>query len=524
VTFGRLYAESCAYARAYRARGVGSGSIVLVALRHGPQLFSSFLGAMLAGAVPSFMPFPSPKQDAAKYWRDHETLFRRIKPALLVTFDANVEAARAAIDGFPVETLLAAVPESSAASTADVFPGLTADCDTVACLQHSSGTTGRKKGVALTHAAIARHVETYAAAIDLSPTDCIASWLPLYHDMGFITSFLMPLLTGTHVVALDPFEWVLRPARLFDIIERYRATLCWQPNFAFSHLVNTTKASARHDLSSMRAFVNCSEPCKPATFERFVARFSTSGVGAGHMSVCYAMAENVFAVTQTAPGRVPSVAVVDAEAFARGVLADPRTGERVARILSCGPLLDGVAIEIRDDAGHVLPERHIGQIALRSAFAFSGYYLQPDVTAQRVRDGWYLTGDLGFLRDGELYVTGRADDMIVVNGRNYYAHEIEEIVTLVPGTLPGRNVAIAVDDERSDAAVVVVLAECADGGDPAVPAAEIRRVVFDRMNLTLHAVQLLPRGSLAKTTSGKISRVENKKMYVERSFPVIVAT
>jgi acyl-CoA synthetase (AMP-forming)/AMP-acid ligase II len=144
---------------------------------------------------------------------------------------------------------------------------------------------------------------------------------------------------------------------------------------------------------------------------------------------------------------------------------------------------------------------------------FNGYYKLPEKTAQRVREGWYHTGDMGLLHDGELYVTGRIDDMLIINGRNYYAHEIEAIVNDVAGTLPGRNVAIGVEDTRTDATVVVILAECARDADDAVASLEIKRLVLETLGLAVHSVVILDSGELIKTTSGKISRSKNKELY-----------
>ena len=512
ITFGELYERASAYASAYAERGVAPGDLVLVILQHTPHLFYSYLGAILAGAVPSFMPFPSPKQRPDIYWRDHDTLFKRIEPALIVTYEENLRAARETLPDFSVPALIAGADLSNAQPAEDPA-GLHADPDAVACLQHSSGTTGLKKGVMLTHRAIIDEVRVYARAIGFEPGDSIASWLPLYHDMGFIGCFMTSVVLGAHLIALDPFEWVMRPTLLLDAIARYRANYTWLPNFAFSHIVNGARRGAMWDLSCVKAFVNCSEPCKAATFERFLERFGSYGVTRERLHVCYAMAENVFAVTQTPLGMPANVLEVDADAFARGVAAPAREGAAFA-VLSCGTPVDGVELEVRDERGFGIPQDRIGEICLRSPFMFDGYYKLPEKTRERLRDGWYHTGDMGFLHQGELYVTGRMDDMLIVNGRNYYAHEIEAIVNHVPGTIPGRNVAIGVNDDRTDATVVVVLAECRPETDDAAVAVEIKRLVLESLGLAIHSVVGLDAGEMVKTTSGKISRSKNKELYV----------
>jgi fatty-acyl-CoA synthase len=517
ISFGDLFERAAAYAHEYRARGVRPGDLVIIILRHTPHLFYSFVGAVLAGAIPSFMPFPTPKQRPEIYWRDHQELFARLHPKLIVTYEENLEAAAASIANFSIETLIASGQILTGGSEG-ALPGITASADEVACLQHSSGTTGLKKGVMLTHRAILAQVEAYAKRLELGSGDRIASWLPLYHDMGFIACFMTPMIEGVRVIALDPFEWVMRPQLLLDAIERYRATLCWLPNFAFTHLVNVTRPGTTVDLSSIRACINCSEPCKPATFERFLRRFESSGVKRESLHVCYALAENVFAATQTTLGETATVIAVDAEAFSAGTIVAGSPGRPSRELLSCGSPIDGVKLAIRDAGGLPVPPDRIGEIFIASDFLFSGYYLQDDLSAAKLRDGWYRTGDLGFTRDDELYVTGRVDDMLIVNGRNYYAHEIEFLVNDVAGVIPGRSVAIAVDD-RSDSTAVVILAEFRDSGQAGDDLArEVRAAILERLGLAVHSVIPLSSGQLVKTTSGKLSRVKNKELYLQGAF------
>jgi acyl-CoA synthetase (AMP-forming)/AMP-acid ligase II len=272
---------------------------------------------------------------------------------------------------------------------------------------------------------------------------------------------------------------------------------------------------ARWDLSSMKAFINCSEPCKGAAFDRFLSRFAASGVTADKLQVCYALAENVFAATQTPLGRPAARLSLEAEALSQGEVRPAGSDANGVEVLSCGRPVDGVSIYIYDDRRGPAKPGRIGEICLRSPFLFQEYYRLPEATRERLRDGWYFTGDMGFMHEGELFVTGRRDDMIVVNGRNFYAHEIEAIVNAAPSVLPGRSVAVGVDDGVLDATVLVVLAEYAQGADAAKTARDIRDAVFDRLGVSVHAVVPLPAGKLVKTTSGKISRKMNKTLYLQ---------
>jgi len=517
ITFGRVLERSLRYTAVYAKYGIKRGDIVVVSLKHSPHLFYGFLGALLAGAIPSFMPFPSSKQNPVHYWRDHGILFDRIEPAAILTYAENAQALAEHLPRFSARTIIASDALFADVTPADAALLDRADADDIACLQHSSGTTSLKKGVMLTHRAIIAAIESYAESIGLTQGDCIASWLPLYHDMGFIACFMTSVVLGTRLAALDPFEWVVRPTSLLDALERNRASFCWLPNFAFSHIVNAARPQAHWDLSGVRAFINCSEPCKPATFERFLNRFSGSGVRPESLHVSYAMAENVFGVTQTALDRPARTMRCDADAFASGRI-EPAQPERLwTTHLSCGKPIAGVRVQITDEGGQTLPDGTIGEIRIASDFLFSGYHHLPEITKKRLRNGWYHTGDLGFFLDGELYVTGRLDDMLVLNGRNYYAHEIEAIVNDVPEVLPGRTVALTIDDQRTDSAVAVVLAETRSEPDARTFGKAVRQAVQERLGLALHDVVSLTAGSLVKTTSGKISRSENKALYLSKT-------
>lgn len=516
ISFEQLYERSRSYTAYYRQRGVRPGDLVIIILKHSAHLFYSYLGAMLLGAVPTFLAFPTPKQRPEVYWAEHKILFDRIEPRLIVTYAENVGHAAKLLQ-MDRTAFGVAADEVLTLRLDDGSPIPRACPDDLACLQHSSGTTGTKKGVMLTHRAIIDAVRSYSEALGFGPSDRIASWLPLYHDMGFIAAFMSSVVNGSHLVALDAFEWVSRPTLLLDTIEQHDASFCWLPNFAFSHIVNTERAGAKRDLSGVRAFINCSEPCRSETMERFVERFSASGVAREMLHACYALAENVFAVTQTRLGQPARTLFVEPQAFRDGVIVPTAgLGEGVA-LLSSGVPLSGTAIEIRAPDGGPAAAAAVGQIFIRSSCLFSGYYRLPESSRRALADGWYATGDLGFLHDGELFVTGRIDDMIILNGRNFYAHEIEALVADVPGVIPGRVCALAVFDAAEDYRTLVLLVECQSDVSGATLKRVLRRRIFDSLSLAVAEIDILAPGELFKTTSGKMSRERNLEHYLRRS-------
>jgi fatty-acyl-CoA synthase len=505
-----LRREAARYAHYFQKNGVRPGEVVLIILRHSPDLFYSFLGAMLAGAIPSFMPCQTSKQDSRLYWSSHQKLFDRIGPCTLLTYGENLDAVRKNV----ANNALRLLDSGEARNAPPNFTASRIAPEQVAFLQHSSGTTGLKKGVALSHAAVLRQVASYANVLKLSPGDRIVSWLPLYHDMGLVACFLLPLITHTPVVMVDPFEWVVNPSLLFAAIKQHRGTLCWQPNFAFHHLCRTVRPSPNHDLSSVRAWINCSEPCRAETFQLFAQTFQSAGVRKEHLQVCYAMAESVFAATQTAPGESPRVLAVDPSALRQGCAIPVPTETLHQALLSTGPSIPGMQIRICDDKGAPLSDGSVGEICLAGDCLFDGYYKLDEETCRKLRKGWYHTGDLGFLYEGELYVTGRKNDLIIVHGRNYYAHELEYIVNQVSGVHPGRNVAAGWFRPEAGTEEVIIIAEIDTTTDHSRLVQDIKQRLLDQAGLLVFDVHLVNSGWLVKTTSGKISRVENLNKYL----------
>ena len=346
----------------------------------------------------------------------------------------------------------------------------------------------------------------------MTAEDTVASWLPLYHDMGLIACFVTPLISGTPIVEISPFDWVTKPALLLESIDAYRATLCWQPNFAYAVLARAVRDEELIDLdlSSVRAFVNCSEPVMAASHDAFSARFA---VGHDRLTACYAMAENVFAVTQSPVGEAPRVDRVCHDTFEREHRAVLSDGGDTIDLVSNGSAIDGVQVRVVAD-GVTCQERSGGEIEIAGDSIFSGYHGRPDLTEAAFSDQWYLTGDLGYLADGELFVTGRAKDLIIIQGRNFYPTDIETAVGELDEIVSGRVVAFGKTDERTGTESLVVLAESdADEDAWGRLGLEIRKTVAQTFDCTVGAVQILPRRWLIKSTAGKPARADSRQKY-----------
>ncbi|HNB53147.1 MAG TPA: fatty acyl-AMP ligase [Anaerolineales bacterium] len=526
ITYRQLMDGAGRYAAMFGQAGIRPGEVVVLILDHGPELIFAFFGAVLHGAIPSILPYLTEKLDPEHYRKSLAALFDLTAPAAVLTapaFAAEVDAARG--ERARPEILLTQLLKVEGSklkvepSTFNLQPS-TIQPSSIVLLQHSSGTTGLQKGVALSHEAVFYQLESYRKAIRLTDEDVIVSWLPLYHDMGLIAGFLMPILLGVPLVLMSPFDWVRAPARLLQAVSQYRGTLTWLPNFAYNFCAQKIRERQLEgvDLSSWRAVINCSEPMHVESHRMFAEKFAPFGLRASALGTCYAMAENVFAVTQGGIDAPPTEDVIGLEEFVgkRLARAVPEGGSALT-MLSAGRPLENVEVRVLGDDRNPLPERVIGELALRSNCMLTGYYHRPDATAQAFHEGWYLTGDLGYLADGEVYITGRKKDLIIVGGKNVYPQDLEYVANEVPGVYPGRVVAFGVYDEQAGTEEVVLVAET-DATDEAARqriADDIRVRVTKGTAVALRLVELVPREWLIKTSSGKIARGANRERYLK---------
>jgi fatty-acyl-CoA synthase len=544
VTTRDLLHGAAGYAHALAAAGIQPGEVVILILQHGEALLQAFLGAILHGAIPSIMPFLTEKLSPEQYRHSLVALFEITAPAAVVTYPEFVDEVRQAIaggdknhpsadkehqaadkqhpSGGPVrQVIISSEVESAPAIDFHSLGGFGRKPGDIVLLQHSSGTTGLQKGVALSHVAVFNQLESYATALQLNAEDVVVSWLPLYHDMGLIAGFLMPVLEGIPLVLMSPFDWVRAPYRLLQAVSKYRGTLSWLPNFAYNFCAQKIRDRDLEsvDLSSWRAISNCSEPMVWRSHQMFLERFRSFGLCPGALTTCYAMAENVFAVTQGGVGGPVTVDEVDQRSYLVDRIARPAVdGQPSIRMLSCGRPIDNTQVRVLDEKHRELSERRVGELALLSDCMLNEYYRRPDATAKAFHNGWYLTGDLGYMADGEVYVTGRKKDLIIVGGKNIYPQDLEALASEVEGIHPGRVAAFGVFNEDTGTEDVVIVAEVEDeAADREMLANEIRQRVTRGSDIALRNVQLVERGWLLKTSSGKVARSANREKYLKRS-------
>lgn len=487
-------------------------SIIGIAQYSGPALHAAWLGVLWSGHIPAMLAPPSPRMELAKYVSGLTGIVNGLKLRALIV-DPESAASMSHLIGD-----VAFVNAADFDPAAQFFPACNIGADDVAILQHSSGTTGQQKAIALSAAEILSHQRAFGERIALSSSDKIISWLPLYHDMGFIAAFLQPLVVGLELVEMSPFAWVSRPAMLLEAISRHRPTLCWLPNFAFSVLAGprVLRSLDGIDLSSVRMWINSAEPVMADSIDRFVAALAPYGVAPESVSTSYGMAENVLAITQSAPGKVQRLTVDREQLETSGQIVEASLeNSRHMVVVSNGPPLASTQLEVRDPQGELLGEGVVGEFHIRGSHRISGYYQRPDLTGGPLEPtSWFATGDLGFIKDGEAFVTGRKKDLLILRGRNYLAQEMEEAICAISGIRPGRVAVFSLPDPGLGTERLIVVAEAEAGVATGPLALAIRACIAQTFDTTISDLRIVPERWLIKSTSGKLARKDNSAKYL----------
>ncbi len=527
ITYGQLMGEAARYADAFEAAGVQPGDLVVLVLQHGKEVMFAFWGAMLLGAIPSIFPFLTEKLDPDLYFESVKSLVEISKVKAIVTYPELLPKLKFIADGSKsLDTILTADDLKPRGESQRWLAQPLVCADSTAFLQHSSGSTGLQKGVALSHKAVLSQLRNYGQVLGVTSEDVIVSWLPLYHDMGLIAGFILPLMYGLPLILMSPFEWVRDPKLLLHAITHYKGTLCWLPNFAYNFLAMRLRDRDLDgvDLSSLRAIINCSEPVSAESHRRFVARFKQYGFAEKMLATCYAMAENTFAVTQSKLGIAPMIDSVDRASFLDEQKAEPANGTgSILEFVSCGKPIPGCELLIVDNERKSLPERMVGEIVIRSDSMLTGYFNRPDLTRDAVQQGWYFTGDMGYIADGELFVTGRKKDMIIIGGKNIYPQDIEALLNEVSGIHPGRSVAFGVYNKELGTEDLAIVAEV-DGMNAEAHSRIVREVrsrVVRQLGIVARFVHLVERGWIIKTSSGKVARRANREKFLKEVLGVV---
>ncbi len=519
LSYGELADAAARVAGALAHSGISPGSAVALMLPSGLDFFRCFLGILVAGAVPVPIYPPARPAQLEDHLRRQAGILRNCEARVLVTFDRVRPLARMLTGLCP--TLDRVI--TPADLDAPTVPRLPVSADDLALLQYTSGSTGAPKGVMLTHANLLANIRAWGRAVGLSSTDVGVSWLPLYHDMGLIGAWLGSLYHAFPLVLMSPLDFLARPERWLWAIHHHRGTVTAAPNFAFDLCVKRLAGQALEglDLSSWRLAANGAEPVNPDTLERFAAAFAPYGLRRETLAPVYGLAECSVGLTVTPPGRGARIDAVDREALMTRGRAEPAAPGDVTAMhfVSCGAALPDHELRIVDEAGRELPERVTGSLEFRGPSATCGYYRNPDKTAALFHDGWLVTGDYAYLADGEVYFTGRAKDLIIRGGRNFYPYDLEQAVGDLAGIRKGCVAAFGVADARQAGEQLVVVAETreSDAGARQALERQIVATASDQLGLPPDVVVLAPPHAVLKTSSGKIRRAAIRDAYLQGS-------
>jgi 1-acyl-sn-glycerol-3-phosphate acyltransferase len=519
ITYGRLWREASLVAGGLRERGVGRGDTVALMLPTGLDFLRSFQGILAAGAIPVPI-YPPLRLDRMEEYAARQS-------AILA--DAGTRTLVTIPRAMPIAGMLRqAVPSLAEVTTADdlvatgaIVSGPEGGGSEPAFIQYTSGSTGSPKGVLLTHDNLMANIRAIAAGLEARPTDVGASWLPLYHDMGLIGSWLFCLHQGLPIAILSPTAFLARPERWLWTIHQHRATLTAAPNFAYELATRKIPDEALEglDLSSMRCALNGAEPVNPATLERFARRFARCGLRREALMPVYGLAESSVALVFPPVGRGPTVDRVAREAFqkeGRATAAGP-DDESALLFVSVGRVLPEHEVRIVDEAGDDVPDRTVGRLVFRGPSQTSGYFRKPEATAAvTLPGGWLDSGDLAYRADGEFHITGRKKDLIIKAGRNLVPQEIEEAAATVDGIRRGCVVAFGVDrpDQGTESLVVVAETRAEDAAERDRLVAVVTERVAVAVEVPPDEVVLVPPGAVPKTSSGKVRRAAAKDMFV----------
>jgi len=382
----------------------------------------------------------------------------------------------------------------------------------LALVQFSSGSTVDPKPVALTHAALVAQTATLLELIEPTPEDVLVSWLPLYHDMGLIGCLLGALSYPAPLVLIPPENFLARPALWLRALARHRGTISAAPSFAYAYAARRVgdRELAGQDLSAWRIALDGAEPVSAEVLRRFASRFASFGFDASALLPVYGLSEAALAVTSTRPRFRWRSRRVDPGALAtRGEVE-----EGGHEVVSVGAPVPGVEVEVRGAGGDPLPERRLGRIFVRGASLMRGYLGQPEATGGVLRGGWLDTGDLGFVDGGELFVHGRAKDVVIVRGANHAPDELEAPLEALAGIRPGCAVALGFDPDGDGEELLILAERAGQPEDDATVAEAARQAVLERTGVRPHTVSLLAPGTLPRTSSGKMRRGEALRRYL----------
>jgi fatty-acyl-CoA synthase len=516
-SYAELREDSLACAHRFLALGVKRGDRIAMVAETGPDFAACFFGAVYAGAWPVPLPLPTSFGGRSAYVDQLAIQLKSCDASLFLYPEELAEFGGGAAES-------AAVSSRAWESLGSVTPVTVelpkAQPDDIAYLQYSSGSTRFPHGVAVTHRALLDNLRAHGIGLQVEEGDRCVSWLPWYHDMGLVGCFLSPMSLQFSVDYLKTEDFARRPLAWLDMITRNPGTtVSYSPTFGYDicsrRMSSQTRAEDRFDLSRWRIAGNGADMIRPDVMQSFVDCFAPAGFNATAFCPSYGLAEATLAVSLMPPGEGIRVELVEENELSGGAPGQGDQPRRYRAVVNCGRPVTGMEVEIRGDAGEIMPDRGIGKVFVRGASVMHSYFSDEESTkAVLSDDGWLDTGDMGYMSKGYIFIVGRAKDMIIINGRNHWPQDIEWAVEQLPGFKSGDIAAFAITGPSGEETpAVLVHCRVSDNAERGRLRDEIRERVRAITGIT-PVVELVPPRTLPRTSSGKLSRTKARNLYL----------
>ena len=517
LTYKELWDGAVKVAAGLQKQGIQLGETVAIMLPSTKEYFYSFFAILLIGAIPVPIYPPARRSQLEDHLRRHSGILNNCRAVMLITV--------------PEAKAIAQLLKSQVTSLRNVVTADELNTDSkhfirpvigpfeIAFIQYTSGSTGNPKGVVLTHANLLANIRSMGEAVEADSSDVFISWLPLYHDMGLIGAWLGSMYFAMTFIVMSPLTFLTRPQRWLWAMHQYRGTLSASPNFGYELVLKrlTDEDTKDLDLSHWRCAFNGAEPVSPDTIHRFSERFSQNGFKPESMMPVYGLAESSVGLAFPPLQHLPRIDCVERDVFAHTRQAKEADVSDTTALcfVTCGQPLIGHQVRVVDANGDELSERQEGLLQFRGPSATSGYYHNPEATKTLFQDDWLDTGDLAYIAEGYIFVTGRSKDLIIRAGRNIYPQEVEEVVGKAEGVRKGCVVAFGTVEQRTGTERLVLIAESReqDGEVKQSLQKKITSIANDLIGLPPDEVIIAPPHTVLKTSSGKIRRSACREVY-----------
>jgi len=515
LTFRKLWEESGKVASSLINNfGILPGNTIALMLPMGRDYFFTFMGIMRAGAIPVPLYPPYNIRQVQTHILRHCNILMNCNAFMLIT----VEEAKpiSEIIQSKVESLKKVVVPNELIREGGPL-NFSPSPKNTAFIQYTSGSTGTPKGVVLSHENLLANIKAMGGAIEISSKDVFVSWLPLYHDLGLIGGWFGCLYFSSLLAIMSPLSFLAHPIKWLRTIQKNKGTISGAPNFAFELCLKRIKDEELKglDLSSLRLMFNGAEQVVPKTIREFSEKFSRYGFKPNSLLPVYGLAENSLGLTIPNLSYGPKIDSIDRKKFLNERIAIPSENEKPLEFVSCGHPLEDFEIKIVDELGKELPPRHAGQIQFRGPSSSSGYYKNPEATKNLFDGEWLNSGDLGYIADGELFITGRIKDIIIHGGRNLFPEEIEQAIGEIEGIRKGCVAVFGSFEPQKGTERLVVVAETRETSPSTLTEMQkkINGKVVDLIGSAPEVVVLAPPHSVLKTLNGKIRRSATRDLF-----------